>query len=42
MGHGLAIGSMDINPQIESVGVELPLKDGFDLIQEDKSVHLFL
>jgi len=35
MGHGLARGGMDIDPHIESVGVELHLEDGFDLIQED-------
>ena len=42
MGHGLAGGGMDIDPHIESVGVELPLEDGFDLIQEDKTVRLLL
>jgi len=42
MGHGLAGGGMDIDPHIESVGVELPLEDGFDLIQEDKAVRLLL
>jgi len=42
MGHGLAGGGMDIDPHIESVGVELPLEDGFDLIQEDNAVRLLL
>jgi len=42
MGYGLAAGGMDIDPNIESVGVELPLEDGFDLIQEDKAVRLLL
>jgi len=42
MGHGLAGGGMDIDPHIESVGVELPLEDGFDLIQEDKAARLLL
>lgn len=42
MGHGLAGGGMDIDPHIEPVGVELPLEDGFDLIQEDKAVRLLL
>jgi len=42
MGHGLAGGGMDIDPHIETVGVELPLEDGFDLIQEDKAVRLLL
>jgi len=42
MGHGLASGGMDIDPHIEPVGVELPLEDGFDLIQEDKAVRLLL
>ena len=42
MEHGLAGGGMDIDTHIESVGVELPLKDGFGLIQEDKAVRLLL
>jgi hypothetical protein len=42
MGHGLAGGGMDIDAHIESVGVELPLEDSFDLIQEDKAVRLLL
>jgi len=42
MGHSLAGGGMDIDAHIESVGVELPLEDGFDLIQEDKAVRLLL
>jgi len=42
MRHRLAGSGMDIDPHIESVGVELPLEGGFDLIQEDKAVRLLL
>jgi len=42
MGHGLAGGGMDIDPHIESVGVDLLLEDDFDLIQEDKAFRLLL
>jgi hypothetical protein len=42
MGHGLADSDQDIDSHIKSVGVELPLKDGFDLIQEYKAVRLLL
>ena len=42
MGHGLACGGVDVDPYIESIGVELLLEDGFDLIQHDEAVHLLL
>ena len=42
MGHGLAGSGQDIDSHIKSVGVELPLEDGFDLIQEYKAVRLLL
>ena len=42
MGHGLAGSGQDIDSHIKSVRVELPLEDGFDLIQEYKAVRLLL
>jgi hypothetical protein len=42
MGHGLACGGVDVDPYIEPIGVELLLKDGFGLIQQDEAVHLLL
>ena len=42
MWHGLACGGVDVDPYIESIGVELLLEDGFDLVQQDKAVHLLL
>ena len=42
MGHGLACGGVDVDPYIEPIGVELLLKDGFDLVQQDEAVHLLL
>ena len=42
MGHGLACGGVYVDPYIESVGVELLLEDGFDLVQHDEAVRLLL
>ena len=42
MGHGLACGGVDVDPYIESIGVELLLEYGFDLVQQDEAVRLFL
>jgi len=42
MGHGLACGGVDIDPYIEPIGVELPLEDGFDLVQQEEAAHLLL
>ena len=42
MGHGLAGGGVDVDPYIESIGVELLLEDGFSLVQQDEAVHLLL
>ena len=42
MGHGLACGGVDIDADVESIGVELLLEDGFDLVQQDEAVHLLL
>ena len=42
MGHGLACGGVDVDPYIESIGVELLLEDGFDLVQQDEAVCLLL
>jgi hypothetical protein len=42
MGHGLACGGVDVDPYIESIGVESLLEDGFDLVQQDEAVHLLL
>ena len=42
MGHGLACGGVDVDPYIESIGVELLLEDGFDLVQHDEAVRLLL
>ncbi len=42
MGNGLACGGVDIDADVESIGVELLLEDGFDLVQQDEAVHLLL
>ena len=42
MGHGLACSGVDVDTYIESIGVELLLEDGFDLVQQDEAVHLLL
>ncbi len=42
MGHSLAGGGVDVDPYIESIGVELLLEDGFDLVQQDEAVRLLL
>ena len=42
MGHGLACGGVDVDPYIESIGVELLLEDGFSLVQQDEAVRLLL
>ena len=42
MGHGLACGGVDVDPYIESIGVELLLEDSFDLVQQDEAVRLLL
>ena len=42
MWHGLACGGVYVDPYIESVGVELLLEDGFNLVQHDEAVRLLL
>ena len=42
MGHGLACGGVDVDPYIESIGIELILEDCFDLVQRDEADHLLL
>ena len=42
MGHGLACGGVDVDPYIESIGVELLLEDGFDLVHQVEAVRLLL
>jgi hypothetical protein len=42
MGHGLACGGVDVDPYIIPIGVESLLENGFDLVQQDEAVHLFL
>ena len=42
VGHSLAGGGVDVDPYIESIGVELRLEDGFDLVQQDEAVRLLL
>ena len=33
---------MDVDAYVESIRVELPLEDGFDLIQSKEAVHLLM
>ena len=42
MGHSLACGGVDVDADVESIGVELLLEDGFDFIQQDEAVRLLL